>query len=46
MHSIINSKSSDYKANFMENGVTESNLTKNNVKIAIPLIYLSNFAEI
>ena len=27
-HSILNSKSFDYKANFMENGVTHNNLTK------------------
>ena len=31
MHSIINSESFDYKANFMENGVANDNLTKNNV---------------
>ena len=43
MHSIINSESFDYKANFMENGVTQNNLIKNNVKIVIPLKYLSNF---
>ena len=43
MHSIINSKSFDYNANFMENGVTQNNLTKNNVKIVIPLNHLSNF---
>ena len=43
MHSIINSKSFDYKANFMENGVTQNNLIKNNVKIVIPLKHLSNF---
>ena len=42
-HSILNSESFDYKANFMENGVTENNLMKNNVKIAIPLKHLSNF---
>ena len=42
-HSILNSESFDYKANFMENGVTNNNLTKNNVKIVIPLKYLSNF---
>ena len=36
-HSIINSKSFDYKANFMENGATQNNLIKNNVKIVIPL---------
>ena len=42
-HSIWNSESFDYKANFMENGVTNNNLTKNNVKIVVPLKYLSNF---
>ena len=43
MHSIINSESFDYKANFMENGVTHNNLIKNDVKIVIPLKHLSNF---
>ena len=42
-HSILNSESFDYKANFMENGVTHDNLTKNDVKILIPLKHLSNF---
>ena len=42
-HSILNSESFDYKANFMENGVTHNNLTKNDVKIVVPLKYLSNF---
>ena len=28
IHSILNSESFDYKANFMENGVTNNNLTK------------------
>ena len=32
-HSILNSESFDYKANFMENGVTQNNLIKNNVKL-------------
>ena len=41
--SILNSDSFDYKANFMENDVTHNNLTKNNVKIVIPLKHLSNF---
>ena len=41
-HSIINSKSFDYKANFI-GSVTHNNLTKNNVKIVVPLKYLSNF---
>ena len=42
-HSILNSESLDYKANFMENGVTHDNLTKNDVKIVLPLKHLSNF---
>ena len=42
-HSILNSKSFNYKANFMENGVTQNNLIKNNVKFVIPLKHLSNF---
>ena len=41
-HSILNSKSFDYKANFISS-VTNNNLTKNNVKIVIPLKHLSNF---
>ena len=44
-HSNINSNSFDYKANFMENGVTYNNLRKNNVKIVVPLKYLSNFRK-
>ena len=42
-HSMLNLESFDYKANFMENGVTNNNLTKNNVKVVVPLKYLSNF---
>ena len=42
-HSILNSKSFDYKANFMENGMTHDNLTKNDVKVVVPLKHLSNF---
>ena len=42
-HSILNSESFDYKANFMEHGVTHDNLTKNDVKIVVPLKHLSNF---
>ena len=42
-HSILNSKSFDYKANFMDNGVTHNNLAKNDVKVVVPLKYLSNF---
>ena len=40
-HTILNPKSFDYKANFISN-VTHNNLTKNDVKIVIPLKYLSN----
>ena len=43
IHSILNSESFDYKANFMENGVTHNNLTKNNAKVVIPLKHLSKF---
>ena len=43
MHSIINSESFDYKANFMENGATQNNLTKDDVTIDVPLKNLSNF---
>ena len=42
-HSISNSESFNYKGNFMENGVTQNYLIKNNVKIVIPLKNLSNF---
>ena len=42
-HSILNSESLDYKASFMENGVTLDNLTKNDVKVVVPLKHLSNF---
>ena len=42
-HSILNSKSFDYKASFMENGVTHHNLTKSDVKVVVPLKHLSNF---
>ena len=42
MHSILNSKSFDYKANFISS-VTNNNLTKDDVKIVIPLKHLSNF---
>ena len=42
-HSILNSKSFDYKANFIEDGITQNNLTKNDVKTVVPLKHLSNF---
>ena len=42
-HSILNSKSFDYKVSFMENGLTHDNLTKNDVKVVVPLKHLSNF---
>ena len=41
-YSIIDSKSFDYKTKFTEN-VTNANLMKQNVKIAVPLKYLRNF---
>ena len=41
--SILNSKAFDYKANFIEDGITQNNLTKNDVKIVVPLKHLSNF---
>ena len=39
----MSSKSFNYKANFIEDGVTHNNLTKIDVKIVVPLKYLSNF---
>ena len=42
-HSTLNSEYFDYKANFMENGVTHNILTKNDVKVVVLLKYLSNF---
>ena len=42
-YSIMRSKSFDYKANFIEGGATHKNLTKNYVKIVVPLKYLSHF---
>ena len=42
-YSIMGSKSFDYKGNFIEGGVAQNNLTKNDVKIVVPLKYLSNF---
>ena len=44
-HSILNSESFDYKSNFMENGVTHNNLTKDDIKIVVPLKHLSNFSK-
>ena len=44
MHSILNSKSFDYKANFI-GSVKNNDLTKIDVKIVIPLKYLSNFRK-
>ena len=41
-YSISGSKSFDYKAKFIEDDVTHDNLTKNDVKIVVPLKYLSN----
>ena len=42
-HSILNSEPFEYKATFIENGVTHDNLTKNDVKVVVPLKHLSNF---
>ena len=42
-YSIRGSKSFDYKANFIEAGVMQNNLTKNDIKIVVLLKYLSNF---
>ena len=42
-HPILNSESFDYKANFMGNGVTHDNLTKNDVEVVVPLKHLINF---
>ena len=42
-HSILNSESFDYKVSFIENGATHDNLTKNDVKVVVPLKHLSNF---
>ena len=42
-HSILSSESFDSKTNFTENGVTQNNLIKNDVKIVVPLKHLSNF---
>ena len=41
--SISISESFDYKAIFMENGVTHDNLIKNDVKVVVPLKHLRNF---
>ena len=43
IHSILNSESFDYRANFMEDGVTHNNLLKNDVKVVVPVKHLSNF---
>ena len=43
-YSIINSKSFECKANFI-GCVTHNNLTKNDVKTAVPLKYLTNFCR-
>ena len=41
--SILNSESFEYKASFMENGVTHNNLIKNDVNIVVSLKHLNNF---
>ena len=45
-YSIMGSRSFDYKANFIEGGVMQNNLTKKDIKIVVPLKYLSNFGRI
>ena len=45
-YSIRGSKSSEYKASFIEESVTQNNLTKNGVETVAPLKYLSNFWRI
>ena len=42
IHSILNSKSFDYKAKFVDTRM-HNDLTKNDVKIDVPLKHLSNF---
>ena len=42
IHSILNSESFDYKANFI-GSVTHNNLTKSDVKIVVALKHLINF---
>ena len=42
-NSILISEPFDYKASFMENCVAHNNLTKNNVKVVVPLKHISNF---
>ena len=43
-HSILNSKSFDYKASFI-GSARNNNLTKNDAKVVVPLKHLSNFWE-
>ena len=45
-YSIMGSKSFDYKANFIAGGVTQNNLTKNDVEIVVPLKYWAIFGEV
>ena len=45
-YSIRGSKSSEYKANFIEESVTQNNLTNNGVQTVVPLKHLSNFWRI
>ena len=42
-HSIFNSESFDYKANFIKDGINQNNLLINDIKIVVPLKHLSNF---
>ena len=43
-HSTLNSKSFDYKANFI-GSARNNNLTKNDAKVVVPLKHLSNFRK-
>ena len=42
-YSIMDSKSFNYKAKFIEGSVMRNNLTKNAAKIVVSLKYLTNF---
>ena len=42
-HSILNSQPFEYKVNFIEDGIKQNNLTKNDVNTVLPIKHLSNF---
>ena len=44
-YSIVDSNSFDYKANFIEDSVTQNNVRKNDLKIVVSLKYVSNFCR-